>query len=348
MPSATATFTLNVSAIQALCVGPRGSAMLNGSGVPSDSTGLPEDFYVDTSLYPLLYSCYGPKLSSDPIGTWPLTAVQFPTTTLLDSISSSLYSELTAISNTVNISSLSALNIVNNGLATVLTVTQQGNTYGKNIATFNHNTSTTFVITNSGNVGINVSEPNVDTALHVVGDTLLTQSLSVQGDILASTINVSTLTAANGGIFGSWSSIVSAGSNNLVQVAGLNLGDVSSYINVLSAYTAVFALLSSFDTRPVRIHGTLFEVGSGDGTAAINDRFFVVDPTWNIKRVTIAGSVSALSSFNSSVYDANKNQLLSGRRSAPARLTAMVSTSADIIASYNSLLDALTAHGLIR
>lgn len=61
MPNISATLSLNVPAITALCKGEAGNSILNGDGAPTSLFGSPGDFYIDTSTY----NIYGPKVSSN-------------------------------------------------------------------------------------------------------------------------------------------------------------------------------------------------------------------------------------------------------------------------------------------
>lgn len=64
---------------------------------------------------------------------------------------------------------------------------------------------------------------------------------------------------------------------------------------------------------------------------------------------TVNGTISGNNSITApTYYDGNGAQLLMSRQTAPSRLTNGVSTSADIIAAFNLLLNSLTAHGLVR
>jgi hypothetical protein len=57
MSNVTGTLSLNVPAITALCVGPRGASILVGNGIPTLSVGATGDLYIDLNTYNL----YGPK-----------------------------------------------------------------------------------------------------------------------------------------------------------------------------------------------------------------------------------------------------------------------------------------------
>ena len=75
MPSATATFFLNVSAIQALCRGENGTALrYTSGGAPTTSFGASGDFAFDLVGSPNYYDLYGPKTT-----VWPATAIRLTT-----------------------------------------------------------------------------------------------------------------------------------------------------------------------------------------------------------------------------------------------------------------------------
>jgi hypothetical protein len=93
MSNIAATLSLNVPAITALCLGPRGSQILAASGTPSNpsnnSPGLSGDYYIDTSTG----YYYGPKTNSwptipifslnYPVSSYPLTLVQGTTSLIV-------------------------------------------------------------------------------------------------------------------------------------------------------------------------------------------------------------------------------------------------------------------------
>ena len=93
MSNIAATLSLNVPAITALCLGPRGSQILAASGTPSNPSnnnpGLSGDYYIDTSTG----YYYGPKTNSwptipvfslnYPVSSYPLTLVQGTTSLIV-------------------------------------------------------------------------------------------------------------------------------------------------------------------------------------------------------------------------------------------------------------------------
>lgn len=120
MATATSTFSLNVSAIKALCQGASGNTILNGFGAPTVTNGVSGDFYIDIASL-TAYNFYGPKTT-----TWPATAVMLTTSNYVTAYVNSIASSLTGGGSVLatnylqyagipGYGGLSALNIGNNG-----------------------------------------------------------------------------------------------------------------------------------------------------------------------------------------------------------------------------------------
>jgi hypothetical protein len=343
MPTATATLSLNLTAIQQLCTGPRGNAILNGTVAPTSAVGLSGDFYFNT-VSNNYYDLYGPKTSST---TWPSTAIRVPTTTLMSQISTTIQNSLTSLSVS---NTLSSLTINNTNYATSLQVTQGGSNYGYNVATFSNNTSNLLTITNSGTIAAFYSNPTLAPSPFSVNNAVYLGGATTLGSTLCSTNNVY---LANS--FKLFTGTVASSSYNVMTMNCTLTGITDTGGNKLSAFTTYLAPVVA-GTNPVRVHNTNFEVGVGDifnTTITNNGAFFVVTPnvggTGLARGAYVGGTLSATNVFAGSGYfDYNGNQLLTLRQTTPTKLTAGVSTSANIITQFNALLDALTAHGLIR
>ena len=352
MPSATATLSLNVSAIQSLC---KGTSILTGVGAPSNSIGITGDLYMDQTAQvpPLVYNLYGPKPLTT--GVWPVTSFQLPSTALLSSISATFTADVSALSAGIDLLATtfltsssaiaaSALTIRNFGDAIPLTIQQLSATSLDPIALFKSGTSTTLVVTNTGSVGINISTPDSDAALHVVGNTHITGDINTAGNLAVvgnATFTNTVCSLGNSSRFGNFFIYTNQGpSSERYNVIGTFI-DTASSLSALSAYTAFFLPALSAAPGPFRIQNTYFSVGS----AAATDLFFFVDPS---ARFTYCnGGLSSVSAFATNFYDSSSRRLLTNRQAGPGRLSLTTSTTADIITNYNALYSALTAHGLI-
>jgi hypothetical protein len=353
MPSATATLSLNVSAIKILC---RVPAIDSGTVAPLASTGYAGDFYFDYGTEYPIYDLYGPKATDT--SEWPdlSASIRIPSVSLVQTVSTTLYSSITTLSaNTENLSATS-VTITNPGSATALTVTQNDPTSILSVASFRYLGTPVFTI-NQGFVGINTPSPAV--ALDVVGNVNVTgsinaasqnmPSLSVQ-NLDANFINSDFIYSNNDcSLAGSTLTITSSTTNNSkFRIITTNVEPMSSYVNILSAYTMVIAPPYLPGSFPVMIWNTAFAVCTGiDLSNGAIDNFFYVDPTSAARFVTVNGLLTAVSAKCGNVYDSANAQLLTTRQTyGPTLLTQ--SASGTLIDQWNLLINALTAHGLIR
>ena len=353
MPSATATLYLNVTAIQQLCKGDAGKSLLYGYTPPTSSVGLSGDFYINaTTIYPpTYYDLYGPKNTN----SWPATALRIPSTTLLGSVSSTLYSDIVALSAYTLQASLSSLTIANNNYDTPLRVIQYGSSTNYNVAEFTNSTGHLLTITNSATIAAFYADPSaapaqfsINSPMYIAGNTTINGVLCATQDVqLGSGVHL-------------YTGAVPSGDNYEVLTTNTNLtGITDTGFNIVSTFS-VFLRPKTENTTPVRVHNTRFEVGLGDifnVPIPNNGAYFIVDPVSAYgpggRGVTIHGTLTSISAYSTNqsaekYLDSNGAQLLTVRQSTPAKLTNGVSTSADIITRFNLLLDALTAHGLIR
>ena len=383
MPSATATLYLNLTAIQQLCKGDQGKSILNGTVAPTSAVGLSGDFYFNTftTYPPVYYDLYGPKVTNT--GIWPTTAIRIPTTTLMGQISSTLYSTITSLSASVNANqSLSSLSASNTNYATTLQIAQLGTQTGYNVASFRDSSGQLLTISNSGTVSLFYADPllapskfSVNGPAYFAGNTSIVGTLCATQNVqLGARIKTFTGSAGAGNAV--------AYDILTVNVSPTGLNDTG--FSILTTYSVFFQPKVAY-TTPVRVHNTDFEVGLGDifnTSLPNNGAFFIVSPVSaygpGARGVTIHGTLTALSGYftysesktlsstiaysvsaisatlsairvtSGTVNDSTGNQILSSRLAAPARLSSVTSTSADIINSYNTLLDRLTGHGLIR
>jgi hypothetical protein len=355
MPSATAILSLNVSAIKILC---RVPAINSGMVAPSAGIGYKDDFYFDRGTEYPIYDLYGPKETDT--SNWPdLSAgIRIPSVSLIQSISATLFSNITALSTNVVDLSATSVTITNSGTSVALTVAQNdASTSAFNVASFKYMGSPILTI-NKSFVGINKSSPG--NALDVVGN------VNITGSIFAASQSMPTLSAQILNVnFANIGELYSSGNASLADVGfkittspsgpgdyrivTVNVDPVSSFVFSLSNYTAVFASPNSTLTRPVMIANTSFKVVSGNfNTGTVNiDNFFVVDPTSAARVVTCSGLLTAASAQYETTYDSSHKQLLTSRQAyGPTHLTTQ-SASATLIDQWNLLISALTAHGLI-
>lgn len=67
---------VNVIVSSAGIQGPRGNAVLTGSGAPANTVGIDGDYYINTASYPTSAVLYGPRAN----GTWPGTGISLGST----------------------------------------------------------------------------------------------------------------------------------------------------------------------------------------------------------------------------------------------------------------------------
>lgn len=356
MPSATATLSLNVSAIKILC---RVPATRSGTTTPATSSGYAGDFYYDYGTEYPVYDLWGPK-ESDTSDWPPLSAgMRIPSMSLLTSVSTTLFSDMSSLSAaTVGVGGLSAtsVTITNSGTRVALTVTQNDPLTSYSVAAFNYLGSPVMVI-NKAQVGINNPSPLY--ALDVIG------TVNATGSLQGSNLNVPTITATtvntlvlNTATLSSTGDVNFSNDSFIITTSPAGVpyyrvittnASANLFIHGLSAYTLVVSPPSISTPAPVLVSNTVFKVASGFNViSGATDNFFVVDPTSTGRTVTVNGLLSALSTRSVGYYDQNGAQLLTTRQSAPAQVTAAAASSADLVASFNTLLGVLTAHGLIR
>lgn len=341
MPSATATLSLNLTAIQALC---RVPALRSGTGVPVASVGYANDFYFDTSTEFPIFDVYGPKSTNT--SNWPVlsSGIRIPPVSLVASISSSLNAAITALQATAGSLSATSLVITNTGTAIPLVVSQNGPASAYNIASFQHLGLPILTITNDY-VGFNQGTPvrSVD----AIGDGSFTGSLTARGSVYTNNVYATNTINSSGGVGFNVNgfTISTAGSGaSFYSTITTNIAVTTSILSSISAYTAIFE--PAVIAAPVVVSSTIFKVVS---SVLNNDNFFTVDPQVGIRRVSVKGTLSASTmQYTLSVLDVNGNQILTTRQVSPTKLNVGVSTLADTQTQYNSLIDALTAHGLIR
>ena len=319
MPTTTATLSLNVSAIKALC---NGSSVLNGTIAPGSLIGNVGDFYINTTNYVI----YGPKNIST---FWAASAsLSGAAGTSVGGECCSSYAQISSFlfTPTAGFFSASALYINSVGQPSLIC-----NTSGAgNVANFSSDGSYRLAISDDITV-ISCS------SIQLSGNVLSRNTSYFALEQPLDTFRVSSMFISN-------SSTVSIGSINLLTYPSLSSHNFPIRLgkNIISANDrAVFA---ANDGTTIGM-----QVDNGQGTkVAINIPYSSISAvSAYTSTFTVSGSISGTSISCATFYDGNGLKLLTSRQSSPGKLTTGVSTSADIINGFNSLLDALTSHGLI-
>jgi len=342
MPSATATLSLNLTAIQDLC---RVPALRSGTIAPVASVGYAGDFYFDTSTEYPIFDVYGPKATNT--SSWPAlsSGIRIPPVSLVASISSSLNAAITALQATAGTLSATSLVITNTGSETALTVSQNGPSSAYNIAEFYHLGLPILTVTNDY-VGVNQGTPV--RSLDVIGDGSFVGSITATNNIYTNNLYTANTLSTSGGvglnINGFTISTAGVGASNYYSTITTNIDVTTTILSSISSFTAIFE--PAVPAAPVVVSSTLFKVVS---SVLNGDNFFTVDPRVASRTVSVNGTLSASTlQYTLSVLDINGVQILTTRQVSPTKLTASSASSAQLVAQFNSLLDALTAHGLIR
>lgn len=359
MPSATATLFLNVSAIQALCAGASGTngtaLRYTSGGAPSLTHGASGDFTFDLSHSPLYYDLYGPKTT-----TWPTTAIRLTTfaettayvTTLAGSSGWQTY---LSYGGTLGQGQLSSLKIRTPSTSTV---------YPLDIVA---NNATIMTVASTGAASLSggwyINYPTTTNLLLPFEDTIKTGTncIAASGDafIRGALVVTNTSLLSGNAIFGepSLTSTVSTRKNIVYNKNSgfLGVGINWSELSTVSAYGSVF-INGGPNSLPVTLKdSSLYVVYSSvadpgllnfaaSGTrAAVNVHALTGLPA----NFTVGGTISASGSITSNlILDTLGNRLLTTRQSGIAKL-GVDSTSAQIVDAYNTLIDKLTAHGLV-
>ena len=341
MATSTSTFRLNVSAIKELC---NGKTLLNGSGVPSTSLGTDGDFYIDTSTYYI----FGPK---DATTYWQNSASlvgpagSAAGNTLFGEVSSFLFND----SNVAGYFTASALDVYNTD-----TIGIYVSSTGQSSALFETNNTTVAAFKSNG-----IPLLTINSAATVVS------ANEVQIDYKTEIID--TLTGTVRLLASTYIPVQSAGQEFLVSdaihVSGgkvvLGDGEIITEAAVQDYKVIVFAEKTLVDS-------TIFNIVTGDGTIS---SFAVVaaDGTSQAKigtnlpsseiynlssypaHFTINGSVSSSSDISALTFSDNAgDRLLTTRQALSlAKLDPSTATTNTIATTLNTIIDGLTAHGLI-
>ena len=330
MPTATSTFKLNISAIKALCDGTDGRTILNGTNAPSSLSGEPGDFYLNTTNYVL----FGPK---DITNTWILSASLMPPVTSTDI--TSLFGQVSSylFSPTAGFFSASGLEI-GNSTATGITIESLNNP--------------SLVCNASGSGPITVASFAIDNVSKLsISDsttTISNSTVNLSGNFI-SRGNSSFLLEAPGNQFRVTDKIHISG--NQIAFGSLTLISqpaLTEYgVIIGGGYILNLAKVSTFGhtgTNNVIINHS--NVASKVGINLTSNQYSLISAY--PANFTVNGSVSSQTLSCANYFDNAGNQVLTLRQVAPAKLSLVTSTTADIINSFNSLLNSLTAHGLIR
>ena len=359
MPSATATLFLNVSAIQALCAGASGTngtaLRYTSGGAPSLTHGASGDFTFDLSNSPLFYDLYGPKTT-----TWPTTAIRLTTFAQVTSYvttlgTSSGWQAYLNFNGTLGQGQLSSLRITTPSTSTV---------YPLDIVA-NGATRLTVAATGAASLtgGWYVNYPVTSNLSLPFEDTIKTGTNSVvaSGDsFFKGALVVSNTTLLSGNVILGAPSLVSDVSSRKNVVYDKNSGFLGiginwSQLSELSAYGSVYINGGPNSLPVVLKDSSLAVIYSSASTSSIftlaasGTRVAVNVPavTGLPANFTIGGTVSASGSVTSNlIYDRSGNQLLSTRQTGITKL-GVDATSAQIVTAYNTLIDKLTAHGLV-
>ena len=334
MPTSTSTFSLNISAIRALCAG---STVRSGSAAPLSSFGDINDFYIDSTAWYI----YGPK--STTLFWQNSTSIIGPSGVAGSSSGDSLFREVSGFlfnNTTAGFFTASALGIYNT-TETGLFVSSAGfpcalfSTNNDNVATMYSNGAPLFICSkantslsaNSVDIGGNVSfSDNVSIPLGVTDTFNVSDNLLVSaGRVVFGTSCVDSLTSAQ-------------------TVPALSSYGVSSVSNTIVAAKLFTVAYPTDNTVGLIVYNDSTTTKAMFKTNLAGSLNILSNPY----DFTIAGTVSSSADIRALTYsDKNGNRLLTIRQTAPAKLTAGVSTSANIIDSFNTLIDRLTAHGLI-
>jgi hypothetical protein len=246
-------------------------------------------------------------------------------------------------------STLSALTLGNTNYSSALKVSQYGSNTGYNVAEFNDSTGRLLTVTNSATIAAFYTDPttapakfSINGPTYIAGATTINNSLcATQNVVLGTGLRLYT------GVADSENYEILTTNTNLTSITDTGF-------NILSTFSVFFRPKVQYST-PVRVHNTRFEVSVGDifnVPTPNNGAYFIVDPLsayGNSQGVTVHGTLSSLSSLSVSYYDGTGMQLLSTRRASPLKVSLVNTSSAsDLVTQFNALLDALTAHGLIR
>ena len=318
MPTATSTFSLNVSAIKALC---SGTTILNGTVVPDNGLGNIGDFYIDTTTYIF----YGPKNDTT---FWQTSAyLQVPV-----AVDTTSYSQVSSFFFQPNAGyfSASALNIGNTD-QTGLIIDSVGypcatfTTTGNTIATFTSNSQVLLMIDSTG---ITMSANTVN----IQGPVTIDEGANIYSDIL--TVGAS---------FEASGSKVVVGGINYISDPTFNYS-----VGIIGGRTVIAAApqLDIFDgTAPA----SMVAWTNSTNKTRVGFNINTTDIT-NVSalsaNVTVNGSLSTLSSFSTRVYDSLGKQLLQSRQLPGFSNLNGGSTTANIVTQVNLIISALTAHGL--
>lgn len=330
MATSTSTFRLNVSAIKELC---NGKTVLNGSGVPSISLGADGDFYIDTSTY----NIFGPK---DSTTYWQNSASLIGPAgsaagnTLFGEVSSFLFSD----ADIAGYFTASALDIYNTDTVGIyVSSTGQSSALFESdnttVATFKSN-GIPLLTVNSATTVLSANEVQIDGTARLLASTYIPVQSAGQEFLVSDAIHVS------GGK-------VVLGDDEVITEAALQDYKV-----------VVFAEKTLIDS-------TIFNIVTGDGTIS-SLAVVAADGTSQAKigtnlpssevynlssytaHFTINGSVSSSSDISALTFsDGAGDQLLTTRQVLSLTKLSPGAATSDIIDRINTIIDGLTAHGLI-
>jgi len=382
MATATSTFSLNISAIKTLCQGASGNTIRNGVNAPTITVGTSGDFYIDIASL-TAYDFYGPKTSVWPTTAIRLTTSNY-VTAYVDSIVSGLTGGIALASLYLNYSGisgyggLSALNINNGGSyphikaygsgALNFQVTNTGAISGESITLLNgivSNVSNSFVTTNylynnlvTGDITNIASNGSLASGLFNTASGSYTHAEGYTTQALGAYSHSEGEETFATGSGAHTEGFNSYGLGNYTHVEGTNGVGYHDYTHVWAASApgmgAAVGVCTSAIYQNVN-YGNGIYLGNkvGINTFALSSVTvlgvagnLLVPPTSLPATLTVNGSTSALSSFAANRYDSNSNRILTTQQTPGFATLTTTNSSTDILTRVNSIMWALTAHGL--
>lgn len=381
MPTSTSTFRLNVSAIKDLC---QGTGILYGYTSPT-TEGITGDFFLNIASISA-YQLYGPKTTTWPVTGVTITTVDYLTSYTQNAINTALTggSELanTYLKNQgiPGFGLLSALEIKNVDTRPHISASS----YGVNNFTVDYTgdiegrslTLTDFISANTS-LAEWFSNTNAIYGSFITGD-LTNEAVSgshaeglytqvsaqyahAEGNTTRALGNYShaegteTLTLGEG-------SHAQGFSNNCLGnysfAAGTSAVAYHDYSFVWSAANGIEGISSSLSNQFVAYGSNYVHLGSklGVNTFSLSSGVIVEGVSYNAyipneslpATLTVNGTVSAASLSAASYHDSAGSQLLTVRQALSlAKLDPLSATTSDIATTLNTIIDGLTAHGLI-
>lgn len=316
MPTATSTFSLNISAIQALC---KGNQILSSSIAPLNSTGTVGDFYINYTSWVL----YGPKDST----TYWSTSTNLIGPSGTNGVNGSLSAT------NISLSSCYIGNTTRAGLIVSATSYPciQLDTTGYTVGTFSSNNNILLTI-GSDAITMSANSVNIDGPLTITGGS----------DIYTDVLTVGTLfeTSSSQIVIGGIGYVATPTYGGEPAFSPYNVGIIGGRTIIAATQLDIFngtapaslvAYNNSVNKTRVGINISPSDITSVSALCAT---------------FTVNGSISALSSFASNRYDSNSNRILTTRQTPGFATLTTTNSSTDILIQVNSIMWALTAHGL--